>query len=562
MAKITITSDTATRDVTFDLPHNARIVVVDDTTKNILYSIGVDGARKLIFTDDLTVVACEPDTGEKDTWLDEICDDDTCNADDAEDDAPEDDAPEDDACNTDDAPKDDTSEDNIDANTPQGLVCEGEHTEYGEYAVHVTRNANGELFNPTTNRPMSEEEFVNLVVTAERHNADCAMTFDIPGRSVTTFAGTIHRNYSGWGMDERPGFSIVGNQGGSLIVDEEMHITQDVTVLTSASVIFSPAENENEDATQDNTASENAVPETDTFDNNPYNVICNGKYVEGNYVVNLIRNTEGKLINANTNRPVTDTGFVNLMVMAEHHSARSMMTFDTPGGGRVTFVGKIRKDYTGPGVSEQHGLSVVGNQSGYLVVDELAQITEHVATLTKACITFTPVDTEDNNTSANVDTNINTDDIDVTTVADDTPTIDEAEQARIEAAPVIEEADGKISCSVDVAKLTDNSFVLLRETLKLASYKQLSVIVTSRHDERIFVGKGNYDNDDDVFALQDNTNGVILVRVDNLDTLRDSGIETVEIFSDSNMRRNGFAGLNNSKYAETPLIAFLAHMEA
>ena len=37
MATITITSDTATRDVTFDLPHNARLVVVDDTTKNILY---------------------------------------------------------------------------------------------------------------------------------------------------------------------------------------------------------------------------------------------------------------------------------------------------------------------------------------------------------------------------------------------------------------------------------------------------------------------------------------------------------------------------------------------
>lgn len=387
MATITITSDTATRDITFDLPHKARIVVVDDATKNILYAIDVEGARELIFTDDLTVVACEPDTGEKDTWLDEICDDDTCNADDTEDDVPEDDA----------------SEDGIDANTPQGLVCEGEHTERGEYAVSITRNTDGELFNPVTNRPVSEEEFVNLIVTAERHNADCAMTFDIPGRGVTTFSGAIHRNYAHWGMAERPGFSIVGNQGGSLIVDEEMHITQDVTVLANASVIF----------TTDNTA--------------------NGEDDEG--------------------------------------------------------------------------------------------------------------DAQDEPQNA----------------IDD---IDEAEQARIEAAPVIAEADGKISCHVNVAKLNDNSFVLLRETLKLASYTQLSVIATSRHDERVFVGKGNYDNEDDTFALRDNTNGVILIRVDDLDTLRDSGIETVEIFSDGKMRRNGFAGLNNDKYAEIPLIAFLAHMEA
>lgn len=420
MATITITSDTATRDITFDLPHKARIVVVDDATKNILYSIDVDGARELIFTDDLTVVACEPDTGEKDTWLDEICDDDTCNADDAEDDTPEDDAsenvaPEDDA-SEDDASEDDASEDNIDTNKPHNLIYEGEHTESGEYAVSVTRDADGQLFNPVTNRPVSEEEFVNLVITAERHNADCAMTFDIPGRGVTTFTGAIHHNYSGWGMTERPGFSIVGNQGGSLIVDEEMHITQDVTVLTSASVIFTTTD----DATDD----------------------------------------EG------------DEGDVQ---------------------------------------------------------DE-------------------PQD--------------NTPDADATPATEPQPAIDEAEQARIEAAPVIEEAGGKISCHVDVAKLNDNSVVLLREALKLASYTQLSVTATSHSDERVFVGKGNYDNEDDTFALRDNTNGVILIRVNDLDTLRDSGIETVEVFSDGKMRRNGFAGLNNDKYAEIPLIAFLAHMEA
>ena len=424
MAKITITSNTATRDVTFDLPHNARIVVVDDTTKNILYSIGVDGARKLIFTDDLTVVACEPDTGEKDTWLDEVCDDNTCNADDTEDDASEDDASEDDASedvaskddtrNADDA-EDDASEDNIDADKPHNLICEGECTERGEYVVSITRGTDGELFNPVTNRPVSDEEFVNLIVTAERHDAKCAMTFDIPGLGVTTFAGAIHHNYSSWGT-ELPGFSIVGNQGGSLIVDEEMHITQDVTVLTSASVIFTTTD----DATDD----------------------------------------EG------------DEGDVQ---------------------------------------------------------DE-------------------PQD--------------NTPDADATPATEPQPAIDEAEQARIEAAPVIENADGKIFFSVDVAKLTNNSVVLLREALKLASYKQLSVIATSHSDERVFVGKGNYDNDDDTFALRDNTNGVILIRVDDLDTLRDSGIETVEVFSDGKMRRNGFAGLNNGKYAEIPLIAFLAHMEA
>ena len=435
MAKITITSDTATRDVTFDLPHNARLVVVDGTTKDILYSIGVDGARKLIFTDDLTVVACEPDTGEKDTWLDEICDDDTCNADDAEDNASEDVASEDvasedvasedvasedvaskdDTRNADDA-EDDASEDNIDADKPHNLICEGERTESDEYVVSITRGTDGELFNPVTNRPMSDEEFVNLIVTAERHDAKCAMTFDIPERGVTTFTGAIHHNYSSWGMAERPGFSIVGNQGGSLIVDEEMRITQDVTVLTRASVIFT-------------TTNDNADDEGD----------------EGN------------------------------------------------------------------------------------AQDE-------------------PQD--------------NTPDADATPATEPQPAIDEAEQARIEAAPVIENADGKVFFSVDVAKLNDNSVVLLREALKLASYKQLSVIATSHSDERVFVGKGNYDNEDDTFALRDNTNGVILIRVDDLDTLRDSGIETVEVFSDGKMRRNGFAGLNNDKYAEIPLITFLAHMEA
>lgn len=406
MATITITSDTATRDITFDLPHKARIVVVDAATNDVVHAIGVEGARELIFTEDLTIVTCEPDASEKDTWLDEICDDDTCNADDTEDDVTENVAPENVA-----------SEDDIDANTPQGLVCEGEHTERGEYVVSIIRGADGELFNPTTNRPVSKEEFVNLVVTAERHNADCAMTFDIPGRGEVTFTGAIHHNYSGWGMPEQPGFSIVGNQGGSLIVDEQMHITQDVTVLANASVTFTTTDNAANDEDDESAAQ------------------------------------------------------------------------DEP-------------------------------QDNALV------------------------------------------DIDATTATDDTPAIDEAEQARIEAAPVIEHAGGKVFFNVDVANLNDNSFVLLREALKLASYTQLSVIATSRSDERIFVGKGNYDNEDDVFALRDNTNGVILVRMGDLDTLRDSGIETVEIFSDGKMRRNGFAGLNNDKYAEIPLIAFLAHMEA
>ena len=215
MAHITLNTNTTTSPAALALPDNARIVIIDADTNAETADLVISGAESLIIVDgDVQVTTTAAATaGGGDTEKVVIEDNGTENHS----------AEDTDTGNTDtsEAPNTLTVSHNADIAEPRYSFC------------LIYNKATGIYTDSTTGTEVATDTVIDIIHRAYENDATTAMAFDIPGRGITNFTGSLIKDYNG-----HAGLTLVGVDGGAYVLGAERELTDDMTVLEQACFIF------------------------------------------------------------------------------------------------------------------------------------------------------------------------------------------------------------------------------------------------------------------------------------------------------------------------------------
>ena len=281
MARITPNTDTTftttttvTTATTIALPENARVLVIDNDTENVTADVNVTDITSLTIggndvhvvdhnaTNNATNNAASDDDADTDDedavfaaaviaemlgMLDPESEaeahadtDDETEAE-TNDEAEAETEAEAESGNTD-TDTDANTDTDTDAATPAITVNRSVNGDNTVYRISINYDsASGAYTDATSDAMIVETHVTTLIKHAYEHNADTCMSFDIPGRGLTTFDGKLQENYGSF-----TGIVLVAPNGGAYILDDTDCLTDDMMVLSTATFTFKTEDGEDD----------------------------------------------------------------------------------------------------------------------------------------------------------------------------------------------------------------------------------------------------------------------------------------------------------------------------
>lgn len=272
-------------------------------------------------------------------------------------------------------------------------------------------------------------------------------------------------------------------------------------------------------------------------------------------------NTTNTYTDPTTDTEIAEGAIIDIIDRACETEASVLMRFNIPGHGVTTFTGNLISDYYG-----YDGITLVSRTGGAYVLSSDQKLTDDMSVLEEATFTFIGdadilfanldvriIDIDEyegrtTNTITNTDTEDEGDD-DADTTAGDT-----AAYQRVRTF----DADEQLYVSID-SHTHDLSSDDIHRIITYAVAHSLSARMNGVDEP--YVGRlqdPNTDADNGVYTFVDKKFGAVQIDLDNPDG--DSGFTTLEIYSDTDMRRRGFAGTNHTDYTEISIAEMVKHI--
>ena len=255
------------------------------------------------------------------------------------------------------------------------------------------------------------------------------------------------------------------------------------------------------------------------------------------------------------------------------------MTFDIPGHGVTTFTGDLFESYNG-----HAGITLVGVNGGAYLLNAASELTDDMTVLNEARFIFSgnPDVIFDNLDIDVIDGDINADAEDAGTedcaedCTEDTGTEDcvdddtaDIQRTQIEKTfyPDIPTFDADAKLYTKISSRSHNlKRYAIRRVINYAATHDLSVRLQWTHmlnaaSEPYYVGRlqpMNRGNENANFLFVDKKFGTIEIDLDEIN--EDTGFDVLEIYSDADMRRRGFAGTNHADYDEVSVNQMASHI--
>lgn len=329
----------------------------------------------------------------------------------------------------------------------------------------------------------------------------------------------------------------------SLIVsDDDVQITTTATAVTTAAA----AGNAEKVVVEDDGAENHSAEDTDTENTetseapNTLTVSHNADIAQPRYSFCLIYNKATGIYTDSTTGTEVATDTVIDIIGRAHDNAWSLdnatasMTFDIPGHGVTTFVGDLFENYNG-----HAGLTLVGVDGGAYVLDAERELTDDMTVLNQACFIFAE------------DPEVFFDGLDVNIAYD----IVEVNNIRTY------DADAKLYTEIS-SRSHDLKRYAIRRIVNYAATHDLSArLQLMAMDEEVYqpyVGRlqpVTNDPENTKFLFVDKKLGKLQFNLDKVD--HDF---VLEVYSDADMRRRGFAGTNHADYAEISVNEMASHL--
>lgn len=322
----------------------------------------------------------------------------------------------------------------------------------------------------------------------------------------------------------------------SLIVADD-----DVQITTTATAAVAAAGGAEKVVVEDNDTENHSAEDTDTGNTetseapNTLTVSHNADIAAPRYSFCLIYNkATGIYTDSTTGTEVATDTVIDIIHRAYENDVTTAMIFDIPGRGITSFTGNLFKDYNG-----HAGLTLVGVDGGAYVLNAERELTDDMTVLEQACFIFAE---EPEVFFDGLDVNIARDIVEVNNIR----TYD---------------ADAKLV--VKISSVTDKlkSYAVRRIVEYAATHDLSARLQLMDMDEEVYqpyVGRlqpVNKNPDDTRFLFVDKKLGKIQFKLDNV------GHDFVlEIYSDADMRRRGFAGTNHADYDNVSIVEMLTHI--
>ena len=273
---------------------------------------------------------------------------------------------------------------------------------------------------------------------------------------------------------------------------------------------------------------------------------------ESKYTIHIEYDSEsGVYTDHNTGAVISDETIVDIINCAYETSADVTMVFDIPGHGMTTFIGDLVDGYRG-----YDGMALVSTAGGAYVLNAEQELTDDMSVLTEARFTFTgDAETIFEELEVNiVDADANSDDDkdDCDSADDDTA----SQNIRLYC------VDDQLYVSI-YSRSHNLKNVGIRRIVNYAATYDLSARLLIEGEREPYVGRlqtatKDADADTAQYVFIDKKRGAVQIDLDETDL--DAGFSVLEIYSDADMRRRGFAGTNHTEYSEISIVEMHRHL--
>src|SRR5699024_3356042 len=330
---------------------------------------------------------------------------------------------------------------------------------------------------------------------------------------------------------------VISGAESLIIADDDVQIT---TTATAAAATAGGGDTEKV-VVEDNSTENHGAEDTDTGNTetseapNTLTVSHNADIAQPRYSFCLIYNkTTGIYTDSTTGTEVaTDTVF-DIIDRAYDNDATTAMTFDIPGRGITNFTGNLFKDYNG-----HAGITLVGVDGGAYVLNAERELTDDMTVLEQVCFIFA----EDPEVFFDgLDVNIAYDIVDVNNIR----TYD---------------AEAKLVVKISSERSNLKSYAVRRIVEYAATHglsARLQLMALCEEVYQPYIGRlqpVNKNPDDTRFLFVDKKLGKIQFNLDKVD--HDF---VLEVYSDADMRRRGFAGTNHADYDNASIVEMFTHI--
>ena len=277
-------------------------------------------------------------------------------------------------------------------------------------------------------------------------------------------------------------------------------------------------------------------------------------------------NATGIYTDSTTGAGITADAVIDIIRRAYDNDATTSMTFDIPGHGVTTFTGDLFESYNG-----HAGITLVGANGGAYVLNAAQELTDDMTVLNEARFIFSgnPDVIFDNLDIDVIDGDINADAEDAGTedCADEDTADIQRTQTEKTFYPDIPAFDADAKLYTKISSRTHNlKSYAIRRVINYAATHNLSVRLQWTHmlnaaSEPYYVGRlqqMNQDPENANFLFVDKKFGTIEIDLDEIN--EDTGFDVLEIYSDTDMRRRGFAGTNHADYDEVSVNQMASHI--
>ena len=314
---------------------------------------------------------------------------------------------------------------------------------------------------------------------------------------------------------------------------ESLIIADDVQITTAATAGGGDTEKV---VVEDNGTENHGAEDTETSEApNTLTVSHNTGTAHPHYSFCLTYNkATGIYTDSTTGTEVATDTVIDIIHRAYENDVTTAMTFDIPGRGITGFTGNLFKDYNG-----HAGLTLVGVDGGAYVLNAERELSDDMTVLDQACFIFAE---EPEVFFDGLDVNIARDIVEVNNIR----TYD---------------ADAKLV--VKISSVTDKlkSYAVRRIVEYAATHglsARLQLMALGEEVYQPYVGRlqpVNKDPENTKFLFVDKKLGKIQFNLDIVD--HDF---VLEVYSDADMRRRGFAGTNHADYDNVSIVEMLTHI--
>ena len=317
---------------------------------------------------------------------------------------------------------------------------------------------------------------------------------------------------------------VISGAESLIVADETVQITTAATAATTAA------------ATAGGGAEDTDTGNTDTSEApNTLTVSHNTGTAYPRYSFCLIYNSAtGIYTDSTTGTEVATDTVIDIIHRAYENDATTAMIFDIPGRGTTSFTGSLIEDYNG-----HAGLTLVGIDGGAYVLNAERELTDDMTVLEQACFIFAE---EPGVFFDGLDVNIAPDIVDVNNIR----TYD---------------ADAKLVVKISSVTGKLKSYAVRRIVEYAATHglsARLQLMALGEEVYQPYVGRlqpVNKNPENTKFLFVDKKLGKIQFNLDKVD--HDF---VLEIYSDADMRRRGFAGTNHADYDNVSIVEMLTHI--